>query len=50
MITTEADYLALIKELVVVLETCPVTSDADWIVRRMNIIFRARETLKAKQK
>jgi hypothetical protein len=39
------DYRALFRDLIKVLEQCPVTSETDWIVRRNDLIIRARAAL-----
>lgn len=40
---------SIVPELVALLEQCPVTSDTDWIARRMELLYRLRSLLKGYQ-
>ena len=44
------DYHALLADALRLVETCPVTTDTNWIVLRMALIVRLRTALRAKPK
>jgi hypothetical protein len=39
-------FQPLLKDVINLLEQCPVTSDTDWVVRRNDIIVRSRQVIK----
>ena len=45
-----ANCLDLLADALRLIETCPVTTDADWIVLRMELLVRIRTALRAEPK
>lgn len=44
------DVEALLKQMISVLETCPVTSDTDWVLKRNDAIVAAKDYLRNLEK